>query len=210
MRSHELGYASEAMKPLVSACLLCISIPSVCGTVLGQSLSYSPVRAKHGMVASSEQIASQVGLDVLKHGGNAVDAAVAVALALAVTWPGACNLGGGGFMLIAKADGSTTVIDYREVAPLKAHRTVYLDEHGEVIAGASTLGHRAVGVPGTVAGLAYALEKYGTMKWRDVVEPARRLAAQGYSLSYFQAAMFRRFRERLAANPESHRIFLNN
>src|SRR5262249_57803397 len=126
------------------------------------------------------EIASQAGVDVLKRGGNAIDAAVAVGLALAVVWPSAGNLGGGGFMVIRRADGKATAIDYREMAPAAAHRNVYLDDKGEYVDESSTYGHAAAGVPGTVAGLSYALEKNGTMKWAQGAEPARPPAAQGF------------------------------
>ncbi|MGZ8780642.1 MAG: gamma-glutamyltransferase [Thermoanaerobaculia bacterium] len=139
-----------------------------------------PVRARNVMVASTSEIASRVGADVMKRGGNAVDAAVAVGLALAVTWPSAGNLGGGGFMLVRKADGTTEAIDYRERAPLAAQRDMYLDAQGNVIKGMSTDGYRAVGVPGTVAGLALAHKRHGKLKWEDLVEPARKLAADGF------------------------------
>src|SRR5215467_6696525 len=177
-------------RPIVRLTLACLvlfgqSFSPFSKEAFSQSLAYSPVRAQHGMVASSDELASKVGVEVLKRGGNAVDAAVAVGLALAVTWPGAGNIGGGGFMLIRKADGSTTAIDYRERAPGRAHRGIFLDQKGSVIPGVSVTGHRAVGVPGTVAGFALALEKYGTMKWRDVIEPARRLAAEGYVFTDF-------------------------
>src|SRR5215212_7738224 len=127
--------------------------------------SRDPLRARHGMVASSSELASQVGVDVMKKGGNAVDAAVAVAFALAVTWPSAGNLGGGGFMLVRKADGATEAIDYRERAPLKASRDMYLDAQGNVVKGMSTEGYAAVAVPGTVAGLAFAHARHGRLKW---------------------------------------------
>ena len=119
-----------------------------------------PVRAKHGIVASTNQLASQVGVDVMKRGGNAIDAAIAVALALAVTYPAAGNLGGGGFMMIRLQNGKTTAIDYREMAPAAAHRNVYLDKEGNLIKGegSSTVGYRASGVPGTVAGMELALK----------------------------------------------------
>lgn len=149
-----------------------------------ESEAYSPVRARHGMVASSDEIASRVGVEILKRGGNAVDAAVAVGLALSVTWPEAGNLGGGGFMIVHTANGINVAIDYREVAPSRAHRTVFLDEGGNVIPNASTVGYRAVAVPGTVAGLSLALEKYGTMKWKELVEPARVLASRGFIVSH--------------------------
>src|SRR5438105_4554186 len=111
--------------------------------------SREPVVARHGIVASTSEIASRIGVDVMKKGGNAVDAAVATALALAVTWPAAGNLGGGGFMLIRNADGTSEAIDYRERAPLAATRDMYLDANGKVIKGMSTEGYRAIGVPGT-------------------------------------------------------------
>src|SRR5436190_6553168 len=125
-----------------------------------------PARARHGMVASVDAIASRVGVDVMKRGGNAVDAAVAVALALAVTWPEAGNLGGGGFMLIRTADGKAEAIDYRETAPASSSRNMYLDASGNVTKD-SVLGYRASGVPGTVAGLALAHKRYGKLPWRS-------------------------------------------
>jgi gamma-glutamyltranspeptidase/glutathione hydrolase len=172
-----------------------------------------PVRAPHGMVASTKQIASQVGVDILKRGGNAVDAAVAVAFALAVTHPVAGNLGGGGFMLIRLRDGRTTAIDYREVAPLAATRNLYLDAEGNLIKGegSSTVGYRAAGVPGTVAGLALALKKYGSGKftWAQLIEPARRLAANGFTVSHSFAESLQRT-TRFEEYPDSRRIFLRD
>lgn len=169
----------------------------------------APARGRHGMVASASDLASRVGVDVLKRGGNAVDAAVAVGLALAVTSPGAGNLGGGGFMLIRLADGQAAAVDYRETAPAAARREMYLDRERQVIPGASTVGPLAVGVPGTVAGFALALEKYGTMRWRDVVEPARKLAADGFPVSHHLARSLRAS-EVLSRFPESRRIFLRD
>jgi gamma-glutamyltranspeptidase / glutathione hydrolase len=160
------------------------------------------------MVVSVSEIASQVGVDILKRGGNAVDAAVAVGLALAAVWPSAGNLGGGGFMVIRTADGRATAIDYREMAPAAAHRNVYLDEKGNYIPESSTYGHRAAGVPGTVAGLAYALEKYGTMKWADVAEPARRLAAEGFAVWRELELSLKGSSKSLSRHPETKRIFL--
>src|SRR5688572_31674216 len=116
-------------------------------TTSAHAWTREPVRARHGMVATVSEIASRVGADVMKKGGNAVDAAVAVGFALAVTWPSAGNLGGGGFMLIRKADGTTEAIDYRERAPLAATRTMYLDAEGKVVKGLSTQGYKAVAVP---------------------------------------------------------------
>jgi gamma-glutamyltranspeptidase/glutathione hydrolase len=169
-----------------------------------------PVRGKHGMVSSVSEIASRVGVDVLKRGGNAVDAAVAVGLALAVVWPSAGNIGGGGFMVIRMADGRTTAIDYREMAPAAAHRNVYLDEKGEYIKESSQYGHRAAGVPGTVAGMALALEKYGRLKWATVIEPARRLAAEGFPVWYQLERSLKGSSTQLSRYPETKRIFLRD
>jgi len=175
-----------------------------------QAASRAPVRGKHGMVASVSEIASQVGVDVLKRGGNAVDAAVAVGLALAVVWPSAGNLGGGGFMMIRLANGKAIAIDYREMAPAAAHRNVYLDKKGNYIPESSTFGHKAAGVPGTVAGLAYALEKYGTMKWAEVAEPARRLAADGFPVWHQLELSLKGAEKGLSRYPETKRIFLRD
>src|SRR5262249_38300823 len=132
--------------------LLCLVIAAPSGAA-----SRQPERGAHGMAVSVSEIASRVGVDIMKRGGNAVDAAVGIGLALSVVWPSAGNLGGGGFMLIRRPDGKTTAIDYREMGPAAAHHNVYLDAKGEYIAESSTYGHRAAGVPGTVAGFAYAL-----------------------------------------------------
>jgi gamma-glutamyltranspeptidase / glutathione hydrolase len=172
--------------------------------------SREPVVARHAMVASTSEIASRVGVDVMKKGGNAVDAAVAVALALAVTWPAAGNIGGGGFMLIRKADGTSEAIDYRERAPLAATRDMYLDANGNVIKGASTDGYKAVGVPGTVAGLMLAHKRHGKLKWSELVEPARKLAADGFVISPFLDGVLHDADtlKKLEPWPESRRIFL--
>jgi gamma-glutamyltranspeptidase / glutathione hydrolase len=166
-----------------------------------------PVRGKHAMVASVDGIASRVGADVMKRGGNAVDAAVAVAFALAVTWPEAGNLGGGGFMLVRTPDGKSEAIDYREVAPAAATRNMYLDAEGKVTKD-STLGYRASGVPGTVAGLALAHRRYGKLPWRALVEPARKLAADGFVVSEYLARSLKGTEaQRMKQFPESWRIF---
>jgi len=174
--------------------------------------SKEPVRARHAIVASTSEIASRVGADVMRTGGNAVDAAVAVALTLAVTWPSAGNLGGGGFMLLRNADGSAEAIDYRERAPLAATRDMYLDAEGKVIPKASTEGHRAVGVPGTIAGLALAHKRHGKLKWAQVVEPARKLAAEGFEINFHLARSlhYQSTTDRMAPFPESRRIFQRN
>ncbi|HEY0379534.1 MAG TPA: gamma-glutamyltransferase [Pyrinomonadaceae bacterium] len=172
-----------------------------------------PVRAPHAMVASTSPLASAIGADVMKRGGNAVDAAVAVAFALAVVYPEAGNLGGGGFMLIRLSGGKTVAIDYREVAPLASSRGMFLDARGELIkgAGSSTVGYRASGVPGTVAGLELALKKYGSgrLTWAQLIEPARRIAAQGFALSLRVAGTIRDHEKKLSADEDSRRIFLN-
>jgi gamma-glutamyltranspeptidase / glutathione hydrolase len=170
--------------------------------------SINPVRARSGMVATSNEVASRVGVEILRHGGNAIDAAVAVGLALAVTFPDAGNLGGGGFMLVHLADGRNTAIDYREVAPANARPDMYLDDRGNPIPDSSTVGYRAAGVPGTVAGFALALQKYGTMRWEDVVEPARKLAMDGFSITPWLAENLRNNSKLLERFPVSRRIFL--
>src|SRR3954451_18272992 len=171
-----------------------------------------PVAAKHGMVAATSGIAAQVGVDVMKKGGNAVDAAVAVALTMAVTWPAAGNLGGGGFMLIRKADGTSEAIDYRERAPLAASRDMYLDAGGNVIKGASTDGYKAIGVPGTVAGLMLAHKRHGKLRWSELVEPARKLAENGVVITPFLETVFHEddTLRKLKPWPESSRIFLRD
>ena len=176
--------------------------------------SREPVRARHGIVASTNEIASHVGVDIMKRGGNAVDAAIAVAFALAVTHPAAGNLGGGGFMMIRLNDGRTTAIDYREMAPAAATRNIYLDKNGKVIEGegGSIEGYRAAGVPGTVRGMELALKKYGSgkMSWAQLIEPARRLAANGFNVTYTLSRSLRGSREYLSKYPETKRIYLNN
>ncbi len=172
-----------------------------------------PVRAKHAIVASQHELASAIGTNVMKKGGNAVDAAVAVGLALAVVYPEAGNLGGGGFMLIRFNDGRTTAIDYREMAPASATRDIYLDKSGEIIRGegGSVVGYRAAGVPGTPAGFEYAFKKYGSGKlsWAELVEPARLLARDGYVLSHRLAELFKEYSSDLSRYEDSKRIFLN-
>ena len=167
-----------------------------------------PVHARRAMVVSTEPHATRVGLDVLRSGGNAVDAAVAVGLALAVTHPAAGNLGGGGFMLIRFADGRSTFLDFREKAPAAATRDMYVALDGKTT-DESVVGYRAAGVPGTVRGFELALDKYGTMRWRDLVKPARRLAERGFPLAW-NAARALRGSERMARFPESRRIFQND
>src|SRR5688572_27723217 len=160
---------------------------SVCVTTT-EGAWREPVRARHGMVASTERVASQIGVEVMKGGGNAVDAAVAIAFALAVVYPSAGNLGGGGFMMIRQSNGNATAIDYREIAPAAATREMFIGPDGELIKGegSSLLGYRASGVPWTVAGMAFALKKYGSGKlsWPELIEPARKLAADGFTVTH--------------------------
>lgn len=167
-----------------------------------------PVRGKNGMVVTSEKLASQVGIEILKKDGNAVDAAVAVGFALSVTYPTAGNLGGGGFMVIHFPNGKATTIDFREKAPLKALRDMYLDEQGNVIEGKSTLGYLACGVPGSVAGLTMALEKYGTMKLSEVMKPALKFAKKGFPVSYQFHNDLVRLKDSFNKFPSSAKIFL--
>jgi gamma-glutamyltranspeptidase/glutathione hydrolase len=168
-----------------------------------------PVRTAHGMVATDEPLASQVGVDILKRGGNAVDAAVATAFALAVVEPAAGNIGGGGFMLVRLANGNSAFFDYRETAPGKATREMYIKPDGKLDEQASVIGYRSVAVPGTVAGLALALKTHGTMKLADVMQPAIRLAEEGFPVSEKLAQAFTEERDGLKQFPMSSRIFLN-
>ena len=173
-----------------------------------QAASVAPVAAEHGMVVTAQHLASQVGVDVLKHGGNAVDAAVAVGYALAVVYPAAGNLGGGGFMTIQLADGRKTFLDFREKAPLAATANMYLDKDQQVIKGLSTHGHLAVGVPGTVSGLEYARATYGSMKRQSLMAPAIALAQKGFVLDQGDIDMFQTATEDFRKDPASAAIFL--
>ena len=172
------------------------------------------VRAAHGMVATDEQLGSQAGVEILKRGGNAVDAAVAVAFALAVVEPAAGNIGGGGFMLVRLADGHTEFLDYREVAPAKATRNMYIGADGKLLPDASVtgsvLGYRSVAVPGTVAGLELALKTYGTLKLAEVMAPAIRMAKEGFPVSEKLARELNEEKSGLEQFPVSKRIFLND
>ena len=160
------------------------------------------------MVVSVHELASHVGVDILQAGGNAVDAAVATGFALAVVHSAAGNIGGGGFMLIRMADGKAHFLDYREMAPAAATRDMYLDAQGNVIPDASQIGYKAIGVPGSVAGMVYAERKYGKLTLKQVMAPAIRLASEGYALSWEEAADLHD--RHLAEFPESHRVFQRN
>ncbi len=168
--------------------------------------SIEPVHAPHGIVVSAHELASQAGVEVMRAGGNAVDAAVAAGFALAVVHPPAGNLGGGGFMLIRMAGGDTHFLDYREKAPAAAKPDMYLDAQGNVIEGATEIGYKSIGVPGSVAGMVYAEQKYGKLTLKQVMAPAIRLARDGYTLSWREARDFQRDKH-LSEFPESRRIF---
>jgi gamma-glutamyltranspeptidase / glutathione hydrolase len=179
---------------LVGLAILCIAVSA-----------REPVRARHAMVGAQEPLATDVGVQILRQGGNAVDAAIAVGFALAVTHPYAGNLGGGGFMLIRFADGRSTFIDFRERAPQKASRNMYLDASGKPTR-ESLDGWKSSGIPGTVRGFELAHQKYGTRKWTDLVAPAAELASRGVPISYALAESLKSARN-LSQDPESKRIF---
>ena len=182
--------------------------------LVAQSVSAAsrrPVQAADGMVVSSSPVASRVGVGILRQGGNAVDAAVAVGFALAVVHPSAGNVGGGGFMTLhlAESNGQTTV-DFRETAPASAFREMYLDDSGEVVPGLSTRSHLASGVPGSVAGLHLAWRRWGTLAWSDLIAPAIQLAGEGFIVSADLSESLSAAQELLSGHPESRRIFLRD
>jgi len=188
---------------IASVLLLATGLPAV--TLLARQ----PEHARHAMAVAQEPLAADVGLRVLQSGGNAIDAAVAIGFALAVTYPFAGNIGGGGFLLARFADGRTTFIDFREKAPMAATRNMYLDAKGNVTAD-SLVGWRAAGVPGTVRGLELAHQKYGRKPWAELLNPAVQLASGGYLVSYDLDASLHSEDEtnRLSRFPESKRILL--
>ena len=194
-------------QPVASAEVALTRPPS--GPILRYEATHHPVVGSGGMVVSQRAVASQIGADILAAGGNAVDAAVAVGFALAVNLPRAGNLGGGGFMLVYLAEGDRTIaIDYREKAPRAAHRDMFLDAEGNVDSALSRFSHRSAGVPGTVAGLTHALDRYGTMSLSRVLAPAIELAQKGITVSYdFASAMASR-RAMLERTPVTRATFL--
>lgn len=171
--------------------------------------SQAPAAAENGMVVSAQHLATKVGVEVLKRGGNAIDSAVAVGYALAVVYPAAGNLGGGGFMTVQLADGRKTFLDFREKAPLAATANMYLDKDGNVIKGLSTHGHLAVGVPGTVSGLETARQKYGTMQRAALIAPAITLAERGFALEQGDVDMLATATADFKKDPATGAIFLN-
>jgi len=178
-KAKNLGLKSLSLLVIVTLFLGCA------GGHLGKNNSG---QFKNGMVVSANEIASQVGVDILKKGGNAVDAAVAVQFALAVVYPNAGNIGGGGFMVYRSAKGEVNTLDFREKAPAKANRDMYLDTLGNPIVDKSLYGQLAAGVPGSVAGMVEAHQKYGKLKWADLVAPSVALANNGFKISARQAS----------------------
>src|SRR5262249_22384992 len=190
------------------AAMLIVAVVLAAASAAPLHATRQPLRARHGMVVAMESIAADVGVSVLQKGGNAVDAAVAVGFAMAVTHPFAGNIGGGGFMLIRFADGRATFIDFRERAPEKASRDMYLDSKGNLTRD-SIEGWRSSGVPGTVRGFEMALTKYGKRTWADSLAPAVELARNGFPVSYALSQSLKGSRS-LAGSPESKRIFQKN
>ena len=187
--------------------LLSVFFALLLSIIFNYSAISQPVRSQHGMVVSANQLASEIGVDIMKKGGNAVDAAVAVGFALAITYPYAGNIGGGGFMVIHLKNGLNTTVDFREKAPLKSNKDMYLDENGNYIPSSSKEGTLSAGVPGSVAGLIYALNKYGSLKLKDVIQPAIDLAKNGWKLDYQTAEMFNKFLPEFKKYPSTFRIF---
>ena len=168
----------------------------------------TPLRAKNGIVASASEIASQVGVDIMKQGGNAIDASIATAFALAVTWPSAGNIGGGGFMVYHGADGHATTFDFREKAPLAATEQMYLGLDGLVVENSNHRSLLSVGVPGTVAGMYKAHEELGSLPWADLVAPAVKLAREGIPISWALYTGFQRNQSYWDQYPSSADVFL--
>lgn len=194
---------------LIKTSIAAIAALALTGSQLLQAAAPPPPGAVNGMVVSAHRLATEAGLDVLKKGGNAVDASIAVAYALAVTFPEAGNIGGGGFMTIRMAGGRTSFIDFREMAPGKATPTMYQDTAGNVIAGLSTRGHLAAGIPGTVAGLELARTKFGTRSRAPLMAAAIALASKGFVLDQGDADFLAEGAADFAKDPASAAIFLN-
>ncbi len=194
-------HAAQCLRSLFAAAVVLVAMAV-------QAASVAPVAAENGMVVTAHRLATQVGVDVLRRGGNAVDAAVAVGYALAVVYPAAGNLGGGGFMTLQFADGRKTFLDFREKAPLAATADMYLGADGQPVKGLSTRGHLAIGVPGTVSGLEFARAKYGTMQRAVLMAPALQLARRGFVLEPGDIAMLATATDDFRKDPASAAIFL--
>ncbi|MEQ1596447.1 MAG: gamma-glutamyltransferase [Casimicrobium sp.] len=192
-----------------SLLLTALSVAFASATLAPHAASIAPVAAENGMVVTAQHLATKIGVDVLKNGGNAVDAAVAVGYALAVVYPAAGNLGGGGFMTVQLADGRKTFLDFREKAPLAATADMYLDKDGNVIKGASTTGHLAVAVPGSVSGFEMARAKYGTMPRAALIAPAIKHAEDGFVLQQGDVDILRVATNDFRKDSASAAIFLN-
>jgi gamma-glutamyltranspeptidase / glutathione hydrolase len=198
---------NPTMKTNIKSLLLIIILSVSSFVPLGGRI---PVVAKKGMVVSASTIASEVGCNVLKSGGNAIDAAVATAFALAVTWPAAGNIGGGGFLVYMDKNSNATTIDFREKAPLAAHIKMYLDENGNVIKDLHRVGVLSSGIPGTVAGLYLAHSKYGKLPWKKLVEPAIQLASKGISFTYALNEQSNYHKEVWKNYPSTAKVMLKN
>jgi gamma-glutamyltranspeptidase/glutathione hydrolase len=192
----------KPLKTILSLCLLlCIQV---------QAASPEPTHSTRGMVVSRSTLASQAGIDILQSGGNAIDAAVATGFALAVTYPSAGNLGGGGFAVIQLHDGTVITLDHRETAPSLASKDMYLDENGAIIQGMSRQTRASSGIPGSVDGLLTLLERYGTKSRREILAPAIKLASEGFMLSYDMAGQFNRIAGSMQNYPASIKKFTRN
>lgn len=194
----------KARNAVIAAVTTFLLLASIAADATGRT----PIRGTNGVVATSSAIASEVGLDILKKGGNAVDAAVATAFALAVTWPAAGNIGGGGFLIHYSVDGEASAFDFREKAPLAATETMYLDDEGNVRGNSNHESILAVGVPGTVAGLALAHREHGSLEWSELVAPAVKLAREGIPISWKLHDSFKGRKERWDQYPSSADKFL--
>ena len=198
--------ASLLTASLLVASLLIASLPT--GTA--QAASPEAIYGENAMIASRSTLASAAGIEIMKNGGNAVDGAVATAFALAVTWPSAGNIGGGGFAVVRLENGKVITLDFREIAPAAAHRDMYLDEDGNDIPELSRASHLASGVPGSVDGLLALLNSFGTKSRKEVMAPAIRLARKGFPLTWTMARAFDRQQENMGKYPASVAKFTNN
>ena len=178
------------------------------GSLSLDAASSHPVRGTGGVVSSSSAIASEVGVEIMKKGGNAVDAAIATAFAMAVTWPTAGNIGGGGFMIYHGTDGEATAFDFREKAPLASTKTMYLDADGNIRDNSNHDSLLAVGVPGTVAGMELAHQRYGSLEWQELLQPAIDLARDGMPISWYLHDSFKRYKPYWDRYPSSAKVFL--
>jgi gamma-glutamyltranspeptidase/glutathione hydrolase len=206
-------YESLTVKPLDNSKFRAFLVAALgtlllLGSLVSNAATSHPVYGRQGVVSTASAIASEVGLDILKRGGNAVDAAVATAFAMAVTWPSAGNIGGGGFLVYYGADGENTAFDFREKAPLAATGTMYLDEEGNIRDNSNHDSLLAVGVPGTVAGMELAHQRFGSLEWAELLQPAIDLAREGFMLSWHLQDSFKDNKEWWYRYPSSAKVFL--